>query len=79
MLQVIPLTHLHADPRSANCMSEERLAKLAENIRQTGQMQPLTVRPHPKKKDQYIIVDGHYRKEVLEQGGQSEAPCIVWN
>jgi ParB family chromosome partitioning protein len=79
MLQVIPLTHLHEDARSANCMSEERFTKLIENIRYTGQMQPLTVRPHPKKKGQFIIIDGHYRKQALEHLNRLEAPCDIWD
>jgi ParB/RepB/Spo0J family partition protein len=79
MLQNIALSNLHEDLRSANRMSEERFAKLVENIRETGQMQPLIVRLYPKKKQQFVIIDGHYRKKACEQLGQTEVLCLVWD
>ena len=66
----IPLDRLRPHPANANVMSEERLEKLAENIRREGDYPPLVVRPHPEEEGCFQILDGHQRDEVLGRLGR---------
>lgn len=75
----LPLSRLDDDPRNPNVCLPETLAKLQANIQRTGLCPPLIVRPHPKTKHRYILIDGHHRKQVLVALGWTEAPCQVWN
>ena len=74
----LPLDRLRPHPANANVMDEERLEKLAENIRREGDYPPLVVRPHPEEQGSYQILDGHQRLDVLRRLGHQEATCYVW-
>jgi hypothetical protein len=74
----IPLSHLQDDPHNANVCTTITLEKIRRNIERSGFYPPLIVRPHPDKKEQYIILDGHHRKQVLEKLGYAEAECQIW-
>ena len=74
----IPLDRLRPHPANANVMPEERLEKLAENIRREGDYPPLVVRPHPEEEGCYQLLDGHQRADVLRRLGHQEADCYVW-
>ncbi len=79
MTQQIKLQQLENDTRNANVCGKETLEKLKRNIERSGRCPALIVRPHPKKKDRYILIDGHHRKLVLEHLGWPEAPCEIWD
>lgn len=74
----IKITQLEADPKNPNVCSPEIIAKLKANIQRTGYYDYPIVRPHPEKADTYIIIDGHYRKQVLESLGKDEVFCQIW-
>jgi len=74
----LPLDRLRPHPANANVMDEERLEKLAENIRREGDTPPLVVRPHPEEQGSYQILDGHQRLDILRRLGHQEATCYVW-
>lgn len=74
----LSLNHLDNDPRNPNICSEETLTKLKANIQRTGLCPPLIVRPHPQKKNRYILIDGHHRKQVLVSLGWKAVECQVW-
>lgn len=74
----IPLAKLRPHPANANVMTEERLAKLADNIRREGDYPPLVIRPDPLEDGYYQILDGHQRDEVLRRLGHSDALCYLW-
>ena len=59
-------------------MSEERLAKLEEDIRREGDCPPFVVRPDPEEDGCYQMLDGHQREEVLRRLGYTEALCYLW-
>jgi len=59
-------------------MPDERLAKLEENIRREGDCPPLVVRPDPQEDGCYQMLDGHWRKLVLERLGHKDALCYLW-
>ena len=60
-------------------MSEAKFRKLVRNIERTGLYEPIVVRPHPKEKDHFQIINGHHRVKALEQLGHKEADCVVWD
>lgn len=78
-MPLIALKALHPDKRNANICAPETLEKIRRNIERTGLCPPLIVRPHSKRKGQFILIDGHHRKQVLEQLGWKEVECQVWD
>ncbi len=74
----VPLDRLRPHPANTNVMTEERRAKLAENIRREGDYPPLVVRPDPEETDCYQILDGHQRHEVLRRLGHNDPLCYLW-
>lgn len=74
---MIPLAQLHPDPRNANVCSPDVLEKLTQHMTRTGLCPSLLVRPHPNKQGQYLMVDGHHRKQVVEALGWTEVECQV--
>jgi ParB/RepB/Spo0J family partition protein len=79
MILDLKLTQLEADPRNPNVCLPEILEKLKTNIQRTQLCPPLIVRPHPSKKNKYMLIDGHHRKLVLEALGWSTVTCQVWD
>ncbi len=78
-MQSIKLTRLHPDPKNPNICSPEILEKLKRHINRNKFYPALIVRPHPKNKSNYILIDGHHRKIVLESLGYKQANCQVIN
>ena len=74
----IPLDRLLPHPANPNVMDEELLEKLAANIQQEGDYEPVVVRPHPRRRGHYEIVNGKQRLDVLRRLGHKEALCYVW-
>jgi ParB family chromosome partitioning protein len=62
-----PRTSFHADT----------LAELVDSIRARGVLQPLLVRPHPKKVGQFQIIAGERRWRAAQQAGLHEVPVLV--
>ena len=60
-------------------MDIETLGKIRRHIEQTGNYEPLTVRPHPRIKRKFQIINGHNRIRVLKAIGRKSAHCIVWD
>jgi ParB-like chromosome segregation protein Spo0J len=59
-------------------MPEDLRAKLAAHIKQSGRYPMVIVRPHPDEADQFQILDGHHRVEVLRDLGHTDIRCDVW-
>src|SRR6266542_4791624 len=77
-LQTVALDRLRPHPANANVMDEERLGKLAQNIRRGGDYPPLVVRPLPQEAGYFQIRYGHQRCDVLRRLGYKQATCYVW-
>ena len=75
----VPLDRLVAHPLNANEMAPDRLVKLRNNIRRTGNYPPVIVRVHPEHPDRFEILDGHHRVGVLRDLGYATACCQVWD
>lgn len=74
----LALTTLHPDPRNSNVCSADVLEKLRRNIEKSQLYPPLIVRPHPTESGQFILIDGHHRKQVLASLGHPDADCLIW-
>jgi hypothetical protein len=74
----IELEKLHPHPKNPNSMTEEQLDKLARNIASGGRYPPLIARPHPNLVDEFELLAGHQRQEVLRRLGYRDALCLVW-
>ena len=69
---ILPVKEL----RPAQKASEKYLQVLS-SVREVGIIEPLIVFPENGKSDQYVLLDGHVRLEVLKQLGETEARCLV--
>lgn len=78
-IESIELSKLFAHPDNPNVMSDATFRKLVRNIERTGLYEPIVVRPHPKEKDNFEIINGHHRVKALERLGHKEADCVVWD
>jgi ParB/RepB/Spo0J family partition protein len=78
-IKSIALSKLVAHPDNPNVMSDATFRKLIRNIERTGLYEPIVVRPHPKEKDHFEIINGHHRVKALERLGRKEADCVVWD
>jgi len=61
----IPKSKLHPNPWNPNHMKPRQQAAVEESIKAYGQILELLVRPHPDIKDEYQIIDGEHRFNVL--------------
>lgn len=57
--------------------SADKLAELAENIRQNGVISPIRLRPSPFEKDRYQILAGHNRVAASKLAGRKTVPAIL--
>ena len=57
--------------------NESALNDLVESIREKGVLQPLLVRPDPKRKDGYEIIAGERRFRASKKAGLQEVPVII--
>ena len=58
---------------------ESALNDLVESIREKGVLQPLLVRPNPKKKGEYEIIAGERRFRASKKAGLTQVPVIIKN
>ena len=76
--QTLPLTDLVPRPQRANAMTGRARRALAEHICRTGRYPALIVRPHPRRRGKYEILDGCARAEILAGFGRGTARCEIW-
>lgn len=77
--RMVLLDQLRPHPLNANVMGEELRAKLRAHISRTGRYPFIVVRPHPDEPEEFQVLDGHHRVEILRELGHTEARCDVWN
>ena len=74
----IKVDQLEANPWNVNRMSPGMMKKLAAYLKREGLVEPIVVRPHPKKEDRYEILGGFHRWTICrEQLGYETVPCVV--
>ena len=80
----VPISAIQPSPRNPRKnFDEESLQELADNIKQQGLLQPITVRPIVDLLDQegdlckYEVVCGERRFRAVKMNGDETIPCIV--
>lgn len=75
-IQVSDICPSELNPRKS--FDQESLAELAQNIRENGLVQPITIRKRPKGSEpKYEIVCGERRYRATVLNGSSEIQCII--
>jgi ParB family chromosome partitioning protein len=71
----IPIDSIHANPLQPRTVFQaDRLAELAQSIRENGIIQPLVVR---KEGDRYELIAGERRLRAAKMAGLVEVPVVV--
>ena len=70
----LPITMLREAPWNSNVMADEMLDRLRESISRFGLVENLVVRPID---DEFEVLGGNQRLQVLREAGVVEAPCVV--
>lgn len=74
----LPVERLLPNPdQPRRHFSEEDLNSLAASIREKGVIQPLIIRPNPRKPDTYEIVAGERRWRAAQMAKVHEVPVII--
>lgn len=76
--RMIPIERLHPgkyQPRHR--FDDAALDALAESLKQQGVLQPLLVRPHPSKKNEFEIVAGERRWRAAQRAGLHDVPIAI--
>lgn len=76
-MTLIALNKLHPDPRNANVCHPDVMDKLKAHIQRTEFCPMLLVRAHPQLDGEFMILDGHHRKLVIEALGWTRVACQV--
>lgn len=74
----IPIEKIHANPdQPRRNFTPSDLESLANSIRTKGVIQPLVVRPHPEKENEFEIVAGERRWRASQMAQLHEIPAII--
>ncbi len=66
-IEKIPLAVLVENPYNERIYYSERIVQQrAEDLLEQGQIQPITIAPHPEQASKFIVIDGHYRWKGAE-------------
>lgn len=57
--------------------SSIKFKQIAASIHEIGLVEPMVVARDPHSPDQFTLLDGHLRLEVLKDKGRRDAPCLV--
>jgi ParB family chromosome partitioning protein len=75
---MLPCENLIIDPKQPfRLYTEEQLADLAMRIKQSGLLNPITVRPTKLNKDRYEILSGRNRTRAVMLNGDKEIAAII--
>jgi ParB/RepB/Spo0J family partition protein len=72
----LPISSIRPNAWNPNEISEKNLQKLRRDIKRTGRVPPIIVRPAGP--GEYEIIDGYHRWKELQAMDYSHAPCIIW-
>jgi ParB family transcriptional regulator, chromosome partitioning protein len=76
--RLIPLADIDEDPEQPRQQfDQDRLAGLAETIRQRGVLQAISVRPHPTLAGRWMLNYGARRLRASRLAGQADIPAFV--
>ena len=72
--QIVPLKSLREGVRESR-----KYAQIVSSVKAIGLVEAPAVVPNPKNAEQYFLLDGHLRIEVLKQLGIETVECLVAN
>lgn len=75
-LKMLPISAIHPDPKNPRT-DMGNLDQLAHELKSIGQMDALTVYPHPEREGDYQIQGGHRRHAAALRAGLTELKCEV--
>ncbi len=76
--QLIPIGQIFANPNQPRrSFDSSKLEELAASIKEKGIIQPLIVRPDPRKNDAFEIVAGERRWRAAQMAQLHEVPALV--
>jgi len=74
----IEVGRIHPNNWNVNRMPARMREKLARYLRREGLVEPLVVRPHPKREGEYELLGGEHRWRICkEELGYEAVPCVV--
>jgi ParB-like chromosome segregation protein Spo0J len=74
----IEVGRLRANPWNVNRMDGKTQQKLAAYLKREGLVEPLVVRPHPKREGDFEILGGFHRWSICKDRlGYETVPCVV--
>jgi hypothetical protein len=62
---------------TAGMRRSAKYKKIAASIQEVGIIEPPAVVPHGKSGEQYILLDGHMRVDILKEQGVKEVRCLI--
>ena len=76
--RLVPVEKIHPNPEQPRqTFTEDALEDLASSLREHGVLQPLIVRAHPSKSDEYEIVAGERRWRAAQRAGIHDLPVVI--
>lgn len=72
----LPIGKVHPDPDNPRSNLGD-LRELAASITEHGVLEPILVRDHPSRKNEWLIVAGHRRHAAAGKAGQKTVPSMV--
>ncbi len=77
-LRPVPIERLHPGPvQPRRTFDPQALEELAASIREKGVLQPILVRRHPERPDEFEIVAGERRWRAAQMAQLHEVPVVV--
>ena len=74
----VPVAHLHPNrhqPRSL--FDDEAIIELARSIKANGVIQPIVVRPHPQRPQEFEIIAGERRWRAAQKAQLHDVPVVI--
>ncbi|MFJ2618196.1 ParB/RepB/Spo0J family partition protein [Glutamicibacter sp. NPDC087344] len=75
-LRMVPTTAIHPDPNNPRTEMGD-IDQLAHELKQLGQMDAITVYPHPTLAGDYKIQGGHRRHAAALRAGLESMKCVI--
>jgi hypothetical protein len=79
-IRVVPIASIRPMANVLPSMrSSKKYQRIRSSIHEIGIVEPIVVfpKPEPDAPEQYLLLDGHLRLDVLQQMGKTEVQCLI--
>lgn len=77
-VRIIPVANILPMRRiSKGTKGTVKYRQIAASIREIGIIEPIVVHPHDGEREQFMLLDGHFRLEILKEVGVETVECLV--